>query len=165
MQNFQALGASPPDPKHSPPLQISGYAPGNFVLFIIICVFCSFCFEQFFLDRSVLNLTVLIVDVSLMLNCFLFDKFYLHYALCDLGSIYWHCTKLFICQSIDRKQIMDVIFDPPPPIEKSCIRHCSIVKSTLQSLKQHSEKYSTNYHSLIKSMLQSLAHHSKKYLN
>ena len=27
MQNFQALGAPPPDPQNSPPLQISGYIP------------------------------------------------------------------------------------------------------------------------------------------
>ena len=28
MQNFWALGAPPPDPQNSPPLRISGYAPG-----------------------------------------------------------------------------------------------------------------------------------------
>ena len=28
MQNFRALGAPPPDPQDSPPLRISGYAPG-----------------------------------------------------------------------------------------------------------------------------------------
>ena len=72
MQNFQALGALPPDPrasggwrlrpqtpiasgggppipKHIPPMQISGYAPGNFVLFIIICVFVAFVLSNFFL--------------------------------------------------------------------------------------------------------------------
>ena len=100
MQNFQALAAPPPDPrafggwglspqttKHSSPLQISGYAPGNFVLFIIVYGFCSFCFEQFFLDRSVVNLMMLIISVCLMLNCFLFEEFYLHYALSDFDSI------------------------------------------------------------------------------
>ena len=61
MQNFQALGAPPPDPvpptaegfalrppKQSPPLQISGYAPGNFALFIITCIFVAFALSSFF---------------------------------------------------------------------------------------------------------------------
>ena len=53
-----------------------------------------------------------------MLNRFLFENFYLHYALYDFDSILWHCTKLFICQSIDHEHF-DVIFEPPPPpIEK-----------------------------------------------
>ena len=71
------------------------------------------CFEQFFLDRSVANLMVLTIGVCLMLNCFLFEKFYLHYALCDFDSILCHCTKLFIRQSIDREQIFDVTFQNP----------------------------------------------------
>ena len=52
-----------------------------------------------------------------MLNCFLFEKFYLHYALCDYDSNLLHCTKLFIRQSIDREQIFDVTFQPPPPLK------------------------------------------------
>ena len=52
-----------------------------------------------------------------MLNCFLFEKFYLHYALCDFDSILLQCTKLFIRQSIDREQIFDVPFQPPPPLK------------------------------------------------
>ena len=58
-----------------------------------------------------------------MLNCFLVEKFYLHYAVCDFDSILLHCIKLFIRQSIDREQILDVTFEIPP-IEKSCVRHC-----------------------------------------
>ena len=86
--------------------------------------FRSFCFEQFFLHRSVANLMMLaIIDVCSMLNCFLFEKFYLHYALCDLDFILLHCTKLFIRQSIDREQIFDVTFENPPT-EKSRVRHC-----------------------------------------
>ena len=54
-------------------------------------------------------------DVCLMLNCFLFEKFYLHYALCDFDSILLHYAKLFIRQSIDREQIFDVAFENPPP--------------------------------------------------
>ena len=61
-----------------------------------------------------------------MLNCFLFEKFYLHYALCDFDSILLHCNKLFIRQSTDREQIFDVTFEPPL-IEKSCVRHWSQV--------------------------------------
>ena len=49
-----------------------------------------------------------------MLNCFLVEKFYLHYAVCDFDSILLHCTKLFIRQSIDREQIFDVFFETPP---------------------------------------------------
>ena len=61
MQIFQALGAPPPDPRASggwglgpqtfktvPPLQISGYAPGNFALFIIIGVSVAFGMSNFF---------------------------------------------------------------------------------------------------------------------
>ena len=66
---------------------------------------------------------MLIIDVCLTLNCCLFEKFYLHYALCDFDSILLHYAKLFIT-SIDRQQIFDVTFENPP-IEKSCVRHCS----------------------------------------
>ena len=50
-----------------------------------------------------------------MLNCFLFEKFYLHYALCDFDSILLHYAKLFIRQSIDREKNFDVTFQTPPP--------------------------------------------------
>ena len=53
-------------------------------------------------------------DVCLMLNCFLFEKFYLHYALYDFDSILLHYAKLFIRQSIDREQIFDVTFENSP---------------------------------------------------
>ena len=54
-----------------------------------------------------------------MLNayCFLFEKFYLHYALCDFDSILLHYAKLFIRQTIDREQIFDVTFETPPPLK------------------------------------------------
>ena len=74
----------------------------------------SFCFEQFFLHRTVANLMMLTVDVNLMLNRFLVEKFYLHYAVCDFDSILLHCTKLFIRQSIDREKMFDVTFENPP---------------------------------------------------
>ena len=48
-----------------------------------------------------------------MLNWFLFEKFYLDYTLCNFDFMLWHCTKLFIRQSIDREQIFDVTFEPP----------------------------------------------------
>ena len=56
-------------------------------------------------------------DVCLMLNCFLFEKFYLHYALCDFDSILLHYAKLLFRQSIDREQIFDVTFETPPPLK------------------------------------------------
>ena len=65
-----------------------------------------------------------IIEVWLMLVCFLFEKFNLHYALYDFDSILLDCPKLFICQSKDREQIFDVTFEPPP-IEKFCVRHWS----------------------------------------
>ena len=52
-------------------------------------------------------------DVCLIFNCFLFEKFYLHYALCDFDSILLHYAKLFIRQSIDHEQIFDVTFENP----------------------------------------------------
>ena len=53
---------------------------------------------------------MLTIDVCLVLNCFLFEKFYFHYELCDFDSILLHWTELFIRQSIDREQIFDVTF-------------------------------------------------------
>ena len=49
-----------------------------------------------------------------MLNCFLVEKFYLHYAVCDFDFILLHCTKLFIRQSIHREKNFDVTFKNPP---------------------------------------------------
>ena len=141
MQNFQALGAPPPDPRASggwglcpqtpnslwrlgaqppdpqtqpPQSRISSYAPAALCNVYNYTGVGSFCFEQFFLHRSVANLMMLPVDVCLMLNCFLVEKFYLHYAVCDFDSILLHCTKLFIRQSIDREKIFDVTFENPP---------------------------------------------------
>ena len=118
MQNFLALGAPHPDTQNSPPI-------ASFWLRVWqLCTvhnhrrFCSFCFEQFFLDRSHANPMMLTADVCRMLNCFLFEKFYLHYALCDFDSILCHCTKLFIHQSIHREQIFNITFS-----FKSCVRH------------------------------------------
>ena len=78
---------------------------------------------------------MLTIDVCLNLNCFLFEKFYLHYELCDFNSILLHCTKLFIRQSIDRKQIFDVVFRNPPlknpayaTAYKCCLSYFSIFK-------------------------------------
>ena len=118
---FKRWVLCPQTPPHSPPLRISGYAPGNFVPFIIICVFVAFVFSNFFY-RSVANLIMFSIDVCLMLDCFLFEKFYLYYALCGFDFILRQCTKIFIRQSIDCEQIFDVTLNPP--IEKSCVRHC-----------------------------------------
>ena len=123
MQNFQAPGAPPPDPQDSPPIAISSCVPATLCNVYNYTGVGSFCFEQFFLHRSVANLMMLTVAVCLKLNCFLVEKFYLHYAECDFDSILLHCIKLFICQSIDREKNFDVTFEPPPPIEKSCVRH------------------------------------------
>ena len=114
MQNFQALGAPPPNPRASngwglcpqtpSSLRQLGAEPQNsplnceflamclprFALFIIIWVFVALCFEQFFLHCSVANLMMLTIDICLMLNCVLFEKFDLHYALCHFDSILLH---------------------------------------------------------------------------
>ena len=107
MQNYQALGATPPDPQ----LRIFSCAPAALCNVYNYTGVGSFCFEQFFLHRSVANLMMLTVDVCLMLNCFLVEKFYLYYAVCDFDSILLHCTKLFIRQSIDREKNFDVTFE------------------------------------------------------
>ena len=89
----------------------------------------SFRFEEFFLRRSAANFMMLtIIDVYLMLNCFLFEKFYLHYAQCDFDSVTLLCTKLFIRQSINREQIFDVTFETPPPLKNPAYAtafHCN----------------------------------------
>ena len=61
-----------------------------------------------------------------MLNCFLFEKFYLHYTLCDFDSILLHYAKLFIRQSIDHEQIFDVTFENPP--------HWKILRTPLDAI-------------------------------
>ena len=72
-------------PQTVPSLRISGYTPGNFSLFIIICFFVAFVLSNFFL---IVQLQPYDVNyVCLKLKCFLFEKFYLHYALCDFDSI------------------------------------------------------------------------------
>ena len=124
MQNFQPLGATPPDSQNrSLNCEFLATCLPRFALLIIIWVFVAFGLNNFFLDRSVANLMMLTIDVCLMLNCFLFEKFYLQYALCDFDSILLHYAMLFIRQSIDREQAFDAIFEPPPPIEKSCVRY------------------------------------------
>ena len=113
MQNFQALGAPPPDPQTSlPQLRISGYASATLCNVYNYIGLGSFCFEQFFLDRPVANL--MMFNCRCMLNCFLVEKFYLRYALCDFDSIWLHCTNLFIRQSIDREKNFDVTYENPP---------------------------------------------------
>ena len=101
--------------KQPPQLRISGYALALLGNVYNYMGFRSFCFEQFCLDRSVANPMMLTINVRLMHDCFLVEKFYLHYALCDFDSILLHCTKLFSRQSIDREQIFDVTVEPPPP--------------------------------------------------
>ena len=93
------LGAQPPDPQDSPSeSRISSYAPATLRNVYNYTGVGSFCFEQFFLHCSVANLMMLTVDVRLMLNCFLVEKYLLHYAVCDFDFILLHCTKLFIRQ-------------------------------------------------------------------
>ena len=87
MQNFQALGAPPPDPQPQPPIANFWLRTWQLYTAFNYMRFCSCCSEQFFLDRSIANLMMLIIDVCLMLNCFVFEKFCLHYALCDFDSI------------------------------------------------------------------------------
>ena len=119
---FRLLGRCPQTPKTVPSI-VNFWLRACCALHCLNHMgFCSFCFEQFFLHRSVANLMMLTVDVCLMLICFLFEKFYLHYALCDFDSILLHYAKLFIRQSINRDQIFDVTFEPPP-IAQSCVRH------------------------------------------
>ena len=74
---------------------------------------------------------MLTIDVCLMLNCFLVEKFYLHFALSDFNSILLHCTKSFIHQSIDCKQIFDVTFQNPPlkNLAFATGRECSVSNS------------------------------------
>ena len=116
MQNFQALGALLPDPQNSPP--IANFWLRTWQLFTVYnyMLFRSFCFKQFFL---IVQSQTYDVNYRCMsnVNCFLFKKFYLNYALCDFDSIPGHCTRLYIRQSIDREQIFDVTFEPLLPLK------------------------------------------------
>ena len=103
MQNFQALGALPPDPRRAfggwglrpqtpnslrrlgalPPHSHTQPPIANFcrrtrqlcTVYNNYMRFCSFCLEQFFFDRSDANLMMLSSDVCLPLNRFLFESF------------------------------------------------------------------------------------------
>ena len=60
---------------------------------------------------------MLTIDVWLMLNCFLFKKFYLHYALCHfIPSCYIALSYLFTKVYIANKFLMS-LFKPPPPLK------------------------------------------------
>ena len=117
-----AGGSAPRPPKQPPQLRISSYVPVTLCTVYNHMGFYRFCFEQFFLHRSVANLMMLTISICLMLNCLLFEKFDLNYAQCHFDSILLHYAKLFIRESIDREQIFDVTFENPP-IKKSCVGH------------------------------------------
>ena len=74
-----------------------------------------------------------------MLNCLLFEKFDLHYALCHFNSILLHYAKLFIRQSIDREQIFDVVFETPPPLKNSAYATASVCSNFLPKLQRGGE--------------------------
>ena len=102
-------------PKQPPRLRISGYAPATLCNVYNYMGSGSLCFEHFFLDRPVANLMMLTVNVCLMLNCFLVEKFYFHYALCDFDSILLHCTTvsyLFAKVQIAKKILMSLLNSP-----------------------------------------------------
>ena len=88
-----------------------------------------------------------------MLNCFLFEKFYLHYALCDFDSILLHYAKLFIRQSIDREKNFDVTFQNPPlknpayATDQSQTLNLKVSKSRMQTthVKRRKPKLKTKY--------------------
>ena len=142
MQNFQALGAPPPNPRASggwglcpqtpnslqrlgapppdpPQLRISGYVPATLCpLFIIIWVFVGFCFEQCFLDRSVANLIT--IDVCLIVFC-LKSFICITHCVTLTPSCYITLSYLFAKVLIAKKFLMSLF--KTPPIEKSCVRH------------------------------------------
>ena len=85
---FSSAGGSAPNtPKKQPHIANFLLRTSQLCTVFNYMHFCSFCFEQFFLDRSVANLMMLIIDVCLLLNCFVFEKFYLLLAKCDFGFI------------------------------------------------------------------------------
>ena len=86
MQKFQALGDPPRDPQIQPPIANFWLHTWQLCTVFNHMRFCSF-FEQFFLNRSVANFMMLIINICVMLNCFVFEKFYLHYALTGFDSI------------------------------------------------------------------------------
>ena len=64
-----AGGFAPRPPKQPPQLRISSYVPATFCTVYNHMGFCSFCFEQFFLHRSVANLKMLTIDICLIVCC------------------------------------------------------------------------------------------------
>ena len=65
-----AAGGSAPRPLRQPPqLRISSYVPATLCTVYNHIGFCSFCFEQFFLHRSVANFMMLTIDICLIVCC------------------------------------------------------------------------------------------------
>ena len=62
-------GLRPKTPKSAPQLRISSYVPTTLCTVYNHMDFCSFCFEQFFLHRSVANLMMLTIDICLIVCC------------------------------------------------------------------------------------------------
>ena len=59
------------------------------------------------------NLMMLSTDVCLMLDCFLFEKFYLYYALWTLISFCDTALSYLFAEVWIAKQIFDVTFETP----------------------------------------------------
>ena len=92
--------------------------------------FRSFCFEQFFLHRSVANLMILtIIDVCLIVFC-LKSFICITHCVTLIPSCYIALSHLFAKAYIAIKFLMSLL-KPPLPIEKSCVRHCRQLTPTL----------------------------------
>ena len=70
--SLQWLGAPPPDPQNCHPITNFCLRAWQVCTVYNYMRFCSFCFEQFFLDRSVANLSVLTINACLVLSLIVF---------------------------------------------------------------------------------------------
>ena len=116
-----AGGFAPRLPKQPPQLRISSYVPATFCTVYNHMGFCSFCFEQFFLHRSVANLKMLTIDICLIVCC-LKSLICITHCVTLTPSCYITLSYLFTKVQIANKFLMSLL--KTPPIEKSCVRHC-----------------------------------------
>ena len=74
-KSLRQLGAQPPDSQTQPPIANFSLRTRQLSTVFNYTRFCCFCFEQFYLDHSVTNLIMLIIDIYLMLNVFCLKSF------------------------------------------------------------------------------------------
>ena len=111
-----AAGGYASRPPIAPQSRISGYAPATLCTVYNCMRVRSFCFEQFFLARSVVNLMMLTKDVCLIVFC-LKSLICITHCVTLIPSCYIALSYLFAKIMIANKFLMTLLNPPPPPLK------------------------------------------------